>query len=108
MGKVHRKILEIIREKLKASYSPIVKKVEIGKEVEIPFEAYNNSRKQYEASEMIKKVSKTVNIPGKGKILAVTEKDTYSKDLNFVFGQAQKPGKIALISLHRLKPEFYE
>ena len=35
-------------------------------------------------------------------ILGVTEVDLYTPDLNFVFGQAQRPGKAAVISLNRL------
>ena len=37
----------------------------------------------------------------------MTEVDLYAASLNFVFGEAQCPGKFALISLLRLKPEFY-
>jgi len=31
----------------------------------------------------------------------------YAEDLNFIFGQAQSPGDIAVISIHRLDPLFY-
>jgi archaemetzincin len=33
--------------------------------------------------------------------------DVFVSNLNFVFGEAECPGKTALISLWRLKPEFY-
>ena len=39
--------------------------------------------------------------------MGITEVDLYVPKLNFVFGQAECPGKIAVISLFRLKPEFY-
>jgi archaemetzincin len=33
--------------------------------------------------------------------------DLYVPRLNFIFGEAECPGKTALISLFRLRPEFY-
>ena len=41
------------------------------------------------------------------RVLGVTLVDLFVPMLNFVFGEAQCPGKIALISLYRLRPEFY-
>jgi len=40
-------------------------------------------------------------------ILGVVDADIFVPELNFVFGEACFPGKEALISLWRLKPEFY-
>jgi archaemetzincin len=40
-------------------------------------------------------------------ILGVADADIFVPELNFVFGEACFPGKGALISLWRLKPEFY-
>ena len=40
-------------------------------------------------------------------VLGVTDVDLYVPNYNFVFGEAVCPGKAALISLYRLKPEFY-
>ena len=40
-------------------------------------------------------------------VLGVVDADIYVPGLNFVFGEASCPGKVALISLHRLKPGFY-
>jgi archaemetzincin len=40
-------------------------------------------------------------------VLGVTILDLYVPGLNFVFGEAHCPGKVAVISLFRLNPEFY-
>jgi len=40
-------------------------------------------------------------------VLGVTTRDLYVPGLNFVFGEAHCPGKIAAISLFRLNPKFY-
>ena len=41
------------------------------------------------------------------KLLAVTERDLFVPVLTFVFGQAQLGGRVAVISLARLRQEFY-
>lgn len=40
-------------------------------------------------------------------VLGVTGADLYVPILTFVFGEAQMPGRAALVSLHRLREEFY-
>ena len=40
-------------------------------------------------------------------LLGVTEADLFVPVLTFVFGEAQMPGRAALVSLHRLREEFY-
>ncbi|MCX6621090.1 MAG: archaemetzincin [Acidobacteria bacterium] len=41
------------------------------------------------------------------RLLGITECDLYVPVLTFVFGEAQLSGSCALVSLHRLKDEFY-
>ncbi len=41
------------------------------------------------------------------KLLAVTNRDLFIPALTFVFGQAQLGGRVAVVSLARLKQEFY-
>ena len=41
------------------------------------------------------------------RVLGITNVDLYVPHLNFVFGEAECPGKAAIISLYRLEPEFY-
>ena len=41
------------------------------------------------------------------KLLGVTERDLFIPVLTFVFGQAQLKGRVAVISLARLRQEFY-
>jgi len=71
-------------------------------------EAFNKTRKQYNSNNILRKVhnyaEKEENID---KILGIADIDIYVPNLNFVFGEAECPGKAALISLWRLRPEFY-
>lgn len=41
------------------------------------------------------------------RVLGIIDKDLYVSELNFVFGQAESPGSHALISITRLRQEFY-
>lgn len=107
VGEVPQDALEKISKELEEIFSPIVKEVRIGAELEVPSKAYNAGREQYESGVMLEYVFSQVSVPEEGKVLAVTLEDLYSGDLNFVFGQAQRPGKVGIISLHRLRPEFY-
>jgi len=72
----------------------------------VPKSAYNPSRRQYWADEVISALRSEVR-SARGKVLAITEVDLYAPGLNFVFGQAEMCGRFALVSLHRLRPEFY-
>lgn len=42
------------------------------------------------------------------KILSICDKDAYSDNLNFVFGEANLGGQVAALYLSRLRPEFYD
>jgi archaemetzincin len=74
--------------------------------------AYNPSRRQYVStkilSDLLDYAEKTA-VTGERvhRVLGVADIDLYVPRLNFVFGEAQCPGKAALISLFRLRPEFY-
>ncbi|MCW4020950.1 MAG: archaemetzincin family Zn-dependent metalloprotease [Candidatus Bathyarchaeota archaeon] len=80
--------------------------------LEVPREAYNASRRQYVSTRILSDVlsyAKKVGAAGDGvyRVLGVVDVDLYVPGLNFVFGEAWCPGKAALISLFRLRPEFY-
>lgn len=75
--------------------------------MQVPEDAYNQVRRQYNSSQMLAKITEYVRDSGGDIVLGVTQVDIYASNLNFVFGEAQCPGKLALISLFRLRPEFY-
>jgi archaemetzincin len=45
--------------------------------------------------------------PAAQRLLGITERDLFVPVLSFVFGQAQLGGKVAVVSLARLRPEFH-
>ncbi|MGC9310906.1 MAG: hypothetical protein ACP5E4_04265 [Candidatus Aenigmatarchaeota archaeon] len=76
--------------------------VRVYAKAKLPKTALNMYRKQYNA-EIIVDALKELS----GNIIAITDKDLYMDKLNFVFSVAGEKGP-ALISIHRLKPEFYQ
>ena len=73
----------------------------------VPQDAYNASRHQYHSTSILARIHDYVEKFQADRVLGVTEVDLYVQRLNFVFGEAQCPGRSAIISLFRLKPEFY-
>jgi archaemetzincin len=74
----------------------------------IPEEAFNKARQQYRSDSISSKVkSRAEKEKDLDRILGITDTDIFVPELNFVFGEAECPGKVALISLWRLRPEFY-
>lgn len=69
----------------------------------IPMEAYNASRRQYDSDIIMAYYARFL----KNRTLLVTWVDLYVSHLNFIFGQAENPGLLALISLARLDTRFY-
>jgi len=62
-------------------------------------------RKQYNSTAILQAMQPFVE-PG-ARLLAVTSLDLYVPVLTFVFGEAQLSGACAVVSLHRLREEFY-
>jgi archaemetzincin len=71
-----------------------------------PVAAYDASRKQWSATEMLKTLLPWAQ-DKTARCLGVTERDLFVPVLSFVYGQAQLRGRLAVISLARLRPEFY-
>jgi archaemetzincin len=68
--------------------------------------AYNPPRGQYHSTEILKRLLQDPRAES-WRILGVTDVDLYIPILTFVFGEAQLGGNAALVSTHRLRPEFY-
>lgn len=80
--------------------------VKAGKGMTVPAEAFNARRGQYLSSLFLDRLleckPKTVS-----RLLGVADVDLYVPQLNFVFGLADEASGVAVISLARLREEFY-
>lgn len=68
--------------------------------------AYDSPRGQYHSTAILQRLEKLVS-DSRVQVLGVTRLDLFIPILTFVFGEAQLGGRCALVSLHRLREEFY-
>ncbi len=102
-GDVDYSTLHYLKEKLSSKFSL---DFEVGNKGELLEEAYDLSRKQYISTVFLRKL-RTLLPEGTLKGLAVLDVDLYVPKLNFVFGEAEVNGECAVISLFRLRPQYY-
>jgi archaemetzincin len=68
--------------------------------------AFDPVRNQYYSTAILQLLARDNDAEGM-RVLAVTSLDLYVPVLTFVFGEAQLGGGCAVVSLHRLREEFY-
>lgn len=83
-----------------------------------PEPARHPERRQYHSTEILARLEKLTlagaslaqtrcDKPNSWRLLALTPLDLYIPTLTFVFGEAQLQGPCALVSIYRLRQEFY-
>ncbi|MEM2911391.1 MAG: archaemetzincin family Zn-dependent metalloprotease [Candidatus Bathyarchaeia archaeon] len=106
-GYVDLNVLKRIQENLKINFLEAECQL-IHKILPVPRESFDHLRKQYRSDVFLTLVrdyaerAKAIT-----RVLGITDVDLFVPGLNFVFGEAECPGKAAIISLWRLRPEFY-
>ncbi len=106
-GEVDNKVVEAIKERL-PDFLPMTVKIEPAPKKEILKSAYDPSRRQYGAEMILDDISRRITIDTRTEsALVIVDFDLYSPELNFVFGMSDVPKAISIISLTRLRNEFY-
>jgi archaemetzincin len=105
IGEVSTDILEYIGKSLERTFN-ITTNITPWKDIDsyIPEPIYGG---RYNSTSILKYLSERVP-GGTLKLLAITESDLYSPIFECMFGEAQLGGTCALVSLHRLRQEFYD
>ncbi|MEM3051252.1 MAG: archaemetzincin family Zn-dependent metalloprotease [Candidatus Bathyarchaeia archaeon] len=99
-------ILEEIKDKLPLIFPNTT--CTILDEAPLKAEYFNRKRQQYRSHAILNTIQKfAAKKSDLHRVLGVVDTDLFVSELNFVFGEALCPGKAALISLWRLRPEFY-
>jgi archaemetzincin len=102
IGNVDKDFLEALRPPLEKVFS---QRMRIAGRIALPRDSWNRDRGQHLASLLLAVLSP---LPSSGdRTLGVVDVDIFAPGLNFVFGQADITGRRALISLKRLRQEFY-
>jgi len=106
MGRVEPEVLEAVRRGLEEAYPGLVEAFVAEEALGVPGEAFDKRRYQYNSSTILSFLRRNYKPKG-DKVLAITHVDLFVPRLNFVFGEAECPGRFAIISTCRLRPEFY-
>lgn len=72
-----------------------------------PETAFDPSRGQYSSTRLLAELQSGPPGSAPARVLAVTNVDLFIPVLSYVFGEAQMPGRAAVVSLYRLNPELY-
>jgi archaemetzincin len=102
IGNVDKAILEALLRPLEEGFG---QRTQIGDSIALPRESWNRHQGQHLASLLLAKLP---SLPHLGdRVLGVVDVDIFAPGLNFVFGEANISERRALISLQRLRQEFY-
>ncbi|MCM8801468.1 MAG: archaemetzincin family Zn-dependent metalloprotease [Candidatus Omnitrophica bacterium] len=105
IGSIKKEILDNLRDDLTRIYTA---SIDIIPERPIPLLAYDSKRKQYNSSIILEELISKIRIAKDNqRVLGILDVDLYAGDLNFVFGQAQINEGFCVISITRLRQEFY-
>lgn len=67
-----------------------------------PAYAFNKDRKQYHSNAIMRRLTPLLDGPSK-LILGITDVDLFVPDSPFVFGEADREARVAVVSVHRLR-----
>jgi archaemetzincin len=102
MGEVDREASMAVRERVAVEFGAPVRPMDLPA---ADF-AYDAGRRQYASIPVLEMLMGACPEDAL-KLVAVTERDLFIPVLTFVFGQAQLGGRVAIVSLARLRQEFY-
>ena len=107
IGKVDDEVAERVRERLGSDFADFKAEL-IADELELSEQGFDKNRAQYDANSVLQRIKDYAEKPARfDRVLGIVDADIFVPRLNFVFGVAEHPGKAALVSLWRLRPEFY-
>ena len=107
IGQIAPELLAAVQQRLVRVLPDCICSV-MGDVLAVPEHAYDRKRNQYNSTVILVDVdSYARGRNGFDRVLGVVDVDVYALGLNYVFGEAYAPGRAGLISLWRLRPEFY-
>ena len=104
VGFIDERIIQCLRECIEVRCG-LACRVSAG--MENPDYAYDEKRQQYNSKLILKRLAQSDSLDTIRSI-GITRVDLYVPILKYVFGLAEIDGPCAIISTHRLRPQFYE
>lgn len=102
MGAVSADLLGHLQRELSATME---REVSVGSPIAVPAAAFDPARKQFLGTALLEHLGKYDHGTA-DRVVGVIDADVYAPRLNFIFGQARKPGRFAVIALPRLRESF--
>lgn len=102
IGEVDEAMLQGITAEVGAMYG---RRVVVEKSLPVPKYAYNPSREQYHSASILKRVESAMQ-PEWDAAIGVVDVDLFVPEVPFIFGEADRSTRAAIISLSRLRPEM--
>ena len=81
--------------------------IQVSEPLDTPDMAFDSSKKQYHSTRILAALEECAE-PGEDRVLGVASFDLYVPGMNYVFGEARCPGRVAVISTYRLKANDLE
>jgi len=107
VGKVAPEVLVEVQQCLINTFPDTICSV-IEDALPVPPRAFVKRRNQYSSNVILNEVEVfSLKQERFHRVLGVVDLDIFVPELNYVFGEAYTPGRAALVSLWRLKPQFY-
>ena len=106
VGSTELNILSEVEKRLSKAFPHLTFRV-LEEMMSIPLDTYDSKRKQFNSSRILAKINVFSKKMGLEHVLGITDVDLFVPYLNFVFGEAEYNGRAAIISVFRLRPEFY-
>lgn len=103
VGSIDSDILVNITNALKKAFHC---EAELAKGMPVPGDSYNSKRKQYLSTAILKKMQ-SIKPESFDRMVGMADVDLYVSGLNFIFGEADISTGVTVISLTRLRQEFY-
>ena len=101
LGNIADEIMEDLKDRVEGVFHC---PVEIETGINDLSQAYNSERRQYSSSELLASLKKTEQDE---RVVGIADVDLYVPRLNFVFGEADIASGTAIVSLCRLRQEYY-
>ena len=93
-------------DRLQRELPPIVERdITVGAEIPRPQNAFDSKRQQYRGSALLAELERR-EFPEAERVVGIIDADAYAPGLNFIFGQANRPGRFAVVALPRLRESF--
>lgn len=103
LGDIDARVLDRIAQEVEDTFGFPVDRL---RTVTVPEQAFSAARGQYHSTALLRYL--LLRVPDDAlRVLGVTDVDLFVPQLNFVFGEATVDGRAGIISLRRLRPEFY-